>query len=127
MCVEEVSGQELCVTWTQQDSLQWTFEVSTSVSQSALSEGRASVITAPPPPQAAKVLHSVVLFDTLATDFTVLGAWLVVYGGQQRPLTGTLALQGAGLLLRQKVAPPDKVHVKVSVLYMYVYPCGAYM
>ena len=49
MCVEEVSGQELCVTWTQQDSLQWTFEVSTSVSQSALSEGRASVITAPPP------------------------------------------------------------------------------
>jgi hypothetical protein len=32
VCVEEVSGQELCVTWTQQDSLQWTFEVSTSVS-----------------------------------------------------------------------------------------------
>jgi hypothetical protein len=57
----------------------------------------------------------VVLFDTLATDFTVLGAWLVVYGGQQRPLTGTLALQGAGLLLRQKVAPPDKVHVKICL------------
>lgn len=32
VCVEEVSGQELCLTWTQQDSLQWTFEVSTSVS-----------------------------------------------------------------------------------------------
>lgn len=32
VCVEEVSGQELCLTWTQPDSLQWTFEVSTSVS-----------------------------------------------------------------------------------------------
>ena len=64
-------------------------------------------------PQTAKILHSVVLFDALATDFTVLGAWLVLYGGHQRSLTGTPALQGAGLLLRQRIAPPDKVHIKV--------------
>lgn len=66
--------------------------------------------------QAARTLHSVVLFDTLATDFTVLGAWLVC-GGHQRPLNGTAALQGAGVQIRQRIAPPDKVHVKVCTVY----------
>lgn len=113
MCLEEVSGQELCLTWTQPDSLQWTFEVSTSVSWQRTPASGVVLLLPLFTSQAAKILHSVVLFDTLATDFTVLGAWLVLYGGHQRPLMGTAALQGAGVLLRQRIAPPDKVHVKV--------------
>ena len=113
VCLEEVSGQELCLTWTQPDSLQWTFEVSTSVSWQRTPASGVVLLLPLFTSQAAKILHSVVLFDTLATDFTVLGAWLVLYGGHQRPLMGTAALQGAGVLLRQRIAPPDKVHVKV--------------
>ena len=30
--VVEVSGQDLCLTWTQPDSLHWTFHISSSVS-----------------------------------------------------------------------------------------------
>lgn len=74
-----------------------------------------------------------VLFDTLATDFTILGAWLVVYGGHPQPMTGIAALQGAGILLRQRIAPPDKVHVKVHMIYIYtcigvcVYQCLTFL
>lgn len=64
--------------------------------------------------QNPKILCSVVLFDTLASDFSILGVWLVLYGGHQRPLSGTSALQGAGVLLKQRIAPPDKLHVKVG-------------
>ena len=71
----------------------------------------------PPLPQVpgGKVLQSVVLFDALATDFTILGAWLLPGGAHQlHPLSGSSAHQGAGLLLQQRVAPPDIVQIKVG-------------
>ena len=54
------------------------------------------------------------LFDALATDFAILGAWLVQFGGHQ-PLSGSPAQQGAGLLLGHRLSPPNKVQIKVRL------------
>ena len=61
------------------------------------------------------MLYAVVLFDPLAADFNIDGVWLVMYGGQQRPLGGTRALQGVGIQVNQKITPSDRIHVKVRV------------
>ena len=150
--MEEVSGQDLCLTWTQPDSLHWTFEVSCSVSYTyncrctpplplslcahtlfslnivytctytlSLSASHTHKLspTSPPTHQVAagRVLKSVVLFDALAMDFTILGVWLLQGGARhQQALSCPSALQGAGLLLQQRLVPPDKVHVKVGVV-----------
>ena len=62
------------------------------------------------------MLHAVALFDPMAADFNIDGVWLVMHGGQQRPLSGTKALEGVGILTNQKISPSDRVHVKVKVL-----------
>ena len=59
------------------------------------------------------MLHSLVLFDMLAVDFSIEGVWLISYGGQQKPLDGAKAIQGVGVQLNQRIVPPDRIHVKV--------------
>jgi len=66
--------------------------------------------------QTPQILCSIVLFDPMTADFNIDGVWLVVSGGQQRPLNGTRAIQGVGIQINQKISPLDWVHVKVKVL-----------
>ena len=73
--------------------------------------------------QTFRVLYSIVLFDPLAADFYIDGVWLVMYNGQQRPLSGQKALQAVGTQINQKMFPPERIHVKVHLhvhhLHMY--------
>ena len=71
------------------------------------------------PSQTPRVLYAIVLFDPLAADFNIDGVLLVMYNGQQRPLSGQGALQAVGTQINQKISPPDRVHVKVRHLHMY--------
>ena len=71
--------------------------------------------------QTPRVLYAIVLFDPLAADFNIDGVSLVMYNGQQRPLSGQVALQAVGTQINQKISPPDRVHVKVHVLHLHVY------
>ena len=58
-------------------------------------------------------LQSVVLFDMLATDFTIRGVWAVKDGCSKVQIPGKISLQGAGIELNHIIKPPWKVHVKV--------------
>ena len=65
------------------------------------------------PSQTPRVLYAIVLFDPLAADFNIDGVWLVMYNGQQRPLSGQRALQAVGTQINQRIVPPDRIHIKV--------------
>ena len=71
--------------------------------------------------QTPRVLYAIVLFDPLAADFNIDIVSLVMYNGQQRPLSGQGALQAVGTQINQKIAPPDRVHVKVHILHLHKY------
>ena len=65
------------------------------------------------PSQTTRVFYAIVLFDPLAADFNIDGVWLVMYNGQQRPLSGQRALQAVGTQINQRIVPPDRIHIKV--------------
>ena len=66
------------------------------------------------------MLQSVVLFDMLAPEFVIETVELVMYGGHSRPVpVQDKTPGGSGLLLAQRITPPDKVNVKVS-LFLWV-------
>ena len=61
-------------------------------------------------------LSSIVLFDTLSLDFEIAEVVLVTYGGQMRSLSSyTAPKEGVACQLNQRLAPPEKLHVKVSL------------
>ena len=62
--------------------------------------------------QSCVELQSVVLFDMLATDFTIGGVW-ALKDGSQKVISGTKSLQGAGIELKYKIKSPCRIRVKV--------------
>ena len=60
----------------------------------------------------------------LAPEYSIEEVNLVMYGGRIKPLVSQATpSQGSGLYLAQRITPPDKVNVKVSLNYngTYVY------
>ena len=78
------------------------------------------------PSQSPQSLHSVVLFDTLASDYRLLGVWLTS-GGQQRSLGGAKPMEGEGFQINVKLNPSDKILVKVRSCRSYVHVHVMYM
>ena len=70
--------------------------------------------------QSCVELQSVVLFDMLATDFTIGGVW-AVKDGCQKAISGTKSLQGAGIELNYKIKSPWRIRVKVCCLCVSIY------
>lgn len=58
------------------------------------------------------MLQSVVLFDMLATDFTIGGVW-AIKDGTEKGITGKTSLRGAGIELNHTIKSPMKIRVKV--------------
>ena len=66
-------------------------------------------------------LNSIVLFDTLSLDFEIAEVLLVAFGGQTRTLTSyAMPKEGVAWQLNQRLSPPEKLHVKVSITTLYV-------
>ena len=68
----------------------------------------------PPFSQVPSALNSIVLFDTLSLDFEISEAIIINYGGQMRSLTSQATpKEGVAWQLNQRLAPPEKIRVKV--------------
>ena len=80
-----------------------------------------SMICFPSTIQKCVELQSIVLFDMLATDFTIRGVWAVRDGCPKVQIPGKISLQGAGIGLNYLIKPPWRVHVKVICAGRYMY------